>query len=113
MAAEACRHEARAPNVLADRRHGDDDPVVAARRRVQKRTSDALVALDDRVDLDFDRLAEHALDGRTAAIHSRTDLLDEYAAASVVWQFHAVFVGVMTSARSKLYAAGRRAARRL
>jgi hypothetical protein len=97
MATELLGHEARAPNVLVDGRHGDDEPAVAAGRGVQQRTGDALVALDDDVGLDFDGFSEDALKRRAAAIDDRTDLLDEYAAASVVWQFHAGFVGVMTS----------------
>ena len=47
----------------------------------------------DDVGLDFYGFSKHAFQRRTAAIYDRTDLLDESPATSVLWQFHAEFVG--------------------
>jgi hypothetical protein len=93
VTAELRRHEARLPDVLFELHHRHCDPAVAAGRGMQQRAGDTRVAFGDRVGLDFDRLAVHALQRRTAAIDARTDLLDECPATSVLWQFHAEFGG--------------------
>ena len=82
VAAHLVDDERGAPAVVAERLHRDLDPWPAG-RAVAERGEDDVVSIGERVGLDDDPVAGHALDREAAAVDERRDPLDHGTTAPV------------------------------